>query len=97
MYSTILTNIVDFAADATALAMSLVSAGALLNVVWTFLLGSLAMGLLAASSTVIQRQRSHWLRNRMEQSPGLVSATNMVMNSTNAAVQPAAGALEYAA
>jgi hypothetical protein len=97
MYSTILMNIVDFAAGATTLAMSFVSAGALLNVIWTFLLSSLVMGLLAASSTVIQRQRSHWLRNRMEQSPRLVGTTNMVMSSTDATVRPAARALEYAA
>jgi sensor c-di-GMP phosphodiesterase-like protein len=97
MYWTNLMNAMDLAVGATTWAMSLVSAGALFDVIWMFLLGSLVMGLLAASSTVIQRQRSHWLRNRLEQSPRLVGATNMVMSATNATVRPAARALEYAA
>jgi hypothetical protein len=87
----------DFATVADTMPLSLLSTGVLLDVVWTFLLGSLVMGLMAALATVIQRQRSHWLHNRLEQSPRQIDAGITILIAPGTVERPAASALGNAA
>lgn len=98
MESTTLMSALDVAALTDTLALSfVVSTGAILHIIWTYLLGSLVMGLMAASSTVIQRLQSNWLHNAREQSPRLLGAGSKAVPTIEPADQPAVSSIEYAA
>jgi len=97
MDSTTLMSALDVTTLTDTLTISLVSAGAVLHIIWTYLLGSLVMGLMAVVSTVIQRVRSQWLHNAQEQSPRLIDAGSAALPTLEEIEEREALAVGYAA